>query len=464
MKTYDIAIIGAGPGGYVCAIRAAQLGLKTALIEKDAIGGTCLNRGCIPTKTLMHAANLYKEMKQASAYGLSANSTNFDIYKVNERKEAVTSRLVGGIEGLLKSNGVDVIRGEAFIPQTGIVQVGENQLKAKNIVIATGSSAAKLAIEGAELTNVLTGEEMLMHNDKYYKRLLIIGGGVIGMEMASLYAALDCEVTVLEFADRILPAMDRELAQGLSTSLKKRDVRIYTKAVAERIKQEGSMLKCTFTHKDREESLTFDGIIVATGRKANIDGIFDGSLGLKLVDGRIAVDESQQTNFDGIYAIGDVCDGGMQLAHLASAQGINAACAAAGYENEMDTTLVPSCLYTDPEIASVGLTAEEAKARGIPFKSGKALMSANAKTVIETEERGFIKIIAHAETDRLLGAQLMCRRATDLIGELATAISAKMTYRDLGCIIHPHPTFSEAIVEALDDIDSWAIHAAPKRK
>lgn len=458
-EKYDLIVLGAGPGGYVAAIRAAQLGLRTAVVENRQVGGTCLNRGCIPTKTLMHTAHLLHELKSCEKIGLRVENVTYDYAAMHARKDEVISQLRGGIEGLLKANRIDLLSGTGTIAAPGTVLVDGAPYGTGKILIATGSAPARPPIPGLDLPGVVTSDELLTEN-KLYQRLAIIGGGVIGMEFATIYNALGCEVTVIEAMPRILPTMDKEISQNLSMILKKRGVRIFTGAMVEKVEGVDG-LTVHFKAKEKAESVQADGVLVSIGRRANTACAGDVELGIER--GMVPVNGSFETRVPGIYAIGDVVKGGIQLAHAASAQGINAVCAMCGREPETDLSVVPACIYTDPEIASAGMTADEAAAAGIPVKTGKALMTANGKTMITMGERGFIKLVFHAETEKLLGAQMMCERATDMIGELATAIGSGLTMKRLGAVIRPHPTFNEAVTEAVEAAEGRAIHTAPKK-
>ncbi len=459
---YQLIVIGAGPGGYVAAIKAAQQGLSVALIESGEVGGTCLNRGCIPTKTLMHTAHLMHEISRGEAFGLKAESIGVDFDALVKRRDAVCTQLRTGVEGLIKSNSIDLIRQPALIESKNSVRAGDLLLEADHILIATGSRPALPGIPGIELPNVVTSDDLLTGSGRFYKRLLIIGGGVIGVEFATIYSALGCQVTIIEALDRLLPNFDRDISQNLAMILKKRGIAIYTSALAKNIEQqEDGSLACSFESKEQPMKVIADGILVSVGRRANTDGLLSEQLDLGLDHGRIPVDARMETRIPGIYAIGDVIRGGVQLAHTASAQGVHAVSCMLGKPSPTNLSVVPSCVYTDPEIAAVGITADEARQAQILVKTGKFIMSANSKSVIGMDDRGFIKIIAQAETDIVLGAQLMCSRATDMIGEISIAVAQKMTLQQLKSVIHPHPTYCEAIVEAAEGALGTAVHMAP---
>lgn len=465
---FDLVIIGAGPGGYVSAIRAAQLGLRVAIAERRDVGGTCLNRGCIPTKALIHASHLYTEIRECEKLGILAENVSYDIGKIYARKDQTVSQLRGGIEYLLSAykDKIQLIRGNAVIGAPGAVTVSNGNetavLETRNILIASGSAPVRPPIPGLELPGVITSDEILEQSGTAYKKLAIIGGGVIGMEFATIFNSLGCEVNVIEAMDRILPIMDKEISQNLSMILKKRGVGIYTKATVSQIEKTDNGLACHFSQKGEEHMVEAEAVLVAIGRKPSVDGLFADGLPVRCERG-IVVDENFQTSVPGIYAIGDVIHGGIQLAHAASAQGCNAVMVMAGMEPEIDLATVPSCIYTDPEIACAGITADQAKSMGLAVKTGKFNMSGLGRSVIESQERGFAKLVFDAETEALLGAQLMCARATDLIGELAGAIVNKLTIRQLGSVIRPHPSFTEGITEAAEDAEGRAIHIAPRR-
>lgn len=460
---YDLIVIGGGPGGYVAAIRAAQLGLKTALAERAELGGTCLNRGCIPTKTLMHSANLYRELADADQMGIKVTGAQADFKAMHARKTQVVEQLRNGVAQLLKGNGVDVLTGTAAFTSAGSITVNGETHTAKNFIIATGSKPAVPPIPGADLPGVVTSDEMLDTDACDYNELVIIGGGVIGVEMASVYNGIGRKVTIIEALDRILANMDREISQNLSMIMKKRGVAVNTASMVTGITEEGGRLTCTFERKGKNETVSADGVLICVGRRAVTDGLNLEAAGVETERGRVKIDANYRTNVPHIYAIGDVT-GGIQLAHAAEAQGIAVVEDICGVTRTADPNLVPSCVYTSPEIATVGITADEAKQQGKAVITGKYIMSGNGKSIIENEERGFIKLVFDAETEKLIGAQLMCGRATDMIGELVTAVSAGLTKAQLSLALHPHPTFCEGITEAVHAASGHSIHTMPPRR
>ena len=466
-EKYDLIVIGAGPGGYTAAISAAQQGMKVAITEACSAGGTCLNRGCIPTKALLHSSNMYREMKSCEGIGIFAEKLSYDMQAIYKRKNEIVADIRGNIEALLKANKIDLFHGKTKILSSAEVEIyleGEvTHLQTAKILIATGAIPAHPPIEGLDLSGVITSNELLEGQAIDYKSLIIIGGGVIGAEFASFFSDLGCEVTIIEATERILPTLDRELSQNLSMILKKRGVAIHTGCTVERISAADEALCCHFTGKSGSQELSAQGVLVSIGRKPDVEGLFGDGLNIKMQRG-IVVDEHFETSEKGIYAIGDVLEGSIQLAHAASAQALNAVAEMAGNEPPVELSAVPSCIFTSPEIASVGITAEQAKANGIEVKTGKYAMSGNGKTIIEQQERSFIKLTFDAKTEALLGAQLMCARASDIVSELSSAIANKLTIHQLGAVIRPHPTFSEAVTEAIEDSEGRSIHMQPKKK
>ena len=483
---FDLVVIGAGPGGYEAAIEGVQKGMKVALVENRELGGTCLNRGCIPTKTIIHTAELYHELQSGPSIGLTVREPAVDMEMVQKRKDEVLEQLRKGIASLMKTNKISVYYGTGTILDREHVKVaaaedtsegkpegkpegktegkseeqpgGQKQdkvvLETSHILIATGSVPACPPIPGSSLPGVVTSDGLLDKKDMF-EHLIIIGGGVIGMEFASVYSSLGHGVTVIEALDRILPTMDKEIAQNLKMIMKKRNVDIHTGAKVEEILQteDGKGLICRYTEKDKPCEARADGILIATGRRAYTGGLITDESSREVKDmamerGRIITDEKYETSVPGIYAIGDVT-GGIQLAHAATAQGRNAVAHMAGEDMVIRTDIIPSCVYTNPEIGCVGISADEAKARGIEAVTKKYIMSANGKSILSQQERGFIKVVADSGSHRILGAQMMCARATDMISQFAVAMANGLTLEDMAKVIFPHPTFSEGILEAV---------------
>lgn len=448
---YDLIVIGAGPGGYIAAAKAAEFGKKVAVVENREVGGTCLNRGCIPTKTLLHSANLYQEIKNGAKAGIEIEGIHFSVEKMRQRKEEVVNGLRDGILKMLKQRKIDLIygRGKIAAGKAVIINIGgeEKRITGDKILIAAGSKPFIPSLEGARLPNVVTSDEILDMKNGIYRKLLIIGGGVIGIEIASIYQQLGMEVTIVEARDRILPDIDKEISRSIALSLTKKGVKIFTSAFVEKITEE-SGLTCYFKVKDSLHTIGAEGILLATGRKANTEELFCDDLDIHMEKGLLLTDEKLETNVPDIHAIGDVVKG-YQLAHMASAQGITAVEKMYGREPSIDMEVVPSCIYTVPEAAWVGMTEEEAKHKGYTVITGKYPMLANCKTVLAMDDRGYIKVVLDGETNKILGAQIICARATDMIGELAGAIVNGLTRQQLLAVIRPHPTYEEAITEAL---------------
>ncbi|HKL80012.1 MAG TPA: dihydrolipoyl dehydrogenase [Mobilitalea sp.] len=474
---FDLIVIGSGPGGYVAAIKAAKLGMKTAIVESREVGGTCLNRGCIPTKTLLHSSHLYYEAKNLQEAGIDFAGVSFDYGKILSHKDEVVGKIRQGIHGLLEANGITQLQGTGTIlrvhnenhvvikPQSGPMEhLQAKEYLACNILIATGSKPFIPGISGVGLHKVMTSDELLAGNEVLYQKLLIIGGGVIGVEFATIYRELGCEVEIIEAMDRILPSMDKEISQSIAMSLKKKGVTIHTKARVTGITEDGNGgLNCDYEEKDLIKITNAEGILISVGRKANTEELFGKDITLDMNGANISVNERFETSIPGIYAIGDVI-GGKLLAHAASAQGIVAVEGMCDREASIDLKVIPSCIYTIPEVAVVGMNEAEAIAKGHRVIFGKYPMLGNSKTILSGGERGFIKVISDADTDKVLGAQLLCERASDMVSEFAMAISTGMTSKEMASVIRPHPTFSEAITEAVEDIYGSSIHLMPKQK
>lgn len=463
MEKYDIIIIGGGPGGYVSAIRAAQLGMKTLVIEKSKIGGTCLNRGCIPTKALLHSSHLFAEAQDGAKSGIHVDGLSYNMDEIFERKTEVSTKLTDGIKGLFKANNVDSVEGFARITAPGKVEVNSEVYEADKIMVATGLIPAVPPFPGHDLPGVITSNDILEGPVVDPESITVIGGSVIGVELATFYAELGIKVTLIEALDQLLTIVDKEFGQKLRLVLKKQGVDVHVKSAVQKIEKTADGLTCFFEAKGKEESVTSEYVLVATGRKPDMEGLFAEGLEPEM-DGRyIKVNEKFETSIPGIYAIGDII-GGIQLAHVSSAEGASCVEMIAGIEPEVDLDAVPSCIYADPEIATVGLTAEQAAEAGYEVLTGKYLMPGNGKSIIEFQDTGFIKVIADAATGRVLGAHLMCQRASDIIGEFGTAIANKMTYRDMLKAMKPHPSFAEGVQEALEALEGRSIHSAPVRK
>ena len=467
MKSYDLVVIGAGPGGYVAAIRGAQKGLKTAVVEYRDVGGTCLNRGCIPTKSMIHSAQLYKEALHGGLFGLTAKDVGFDFDVINKRKIDVVHKLRSGTEQLLKAHKAEIIRGKAVIknPNTVVVTTedGTEEIETKYIIIATGSEPKLMPDRMQRLPNVITSDDALAADAKLYKRILISGGGVIGVEFASVYSDLGCEVTIVGSRENLLRRLDNDISKGIMMLFKKRGINIITPAKIQEITEKNGELTCSILHKEEMKEVVCDGVLSCTGRKPLTDVFMEG-VNIEMEDGFIVINENMQTNIPNIYSIGDCTKDSTQLAHAASAQGLNAVSHIVGEPPACNMGAIPSCVYTSPEIATVGLMESDAKEKGIEVKTTKYIMSGNGKSIITDEEYGFVKLVFDAKTEVILGAHLMCARATDIISEMTCAIINKLTAEELVSAIRPHPTYVEGFSEATEDLFGTAIHMQPKRK
>ncbi len=456
MYDYELLVIGAGPGGQTAALRAAKLGKKTAVAEAREPGGTCVNRGCVSTKTLLHSSSLYRAALEGAGLGIHAQGLRADLDEIFQNKLRVAQTLSQGVETMFKSARIPLLRGRAKILAPHRAEItgpeGEKtEVSAESILIATGAEPIRLPLPGMELPGVLTSEELLKGPDRLYRSLVVIGGGVIGIEFASFFSDLGCQVTILEGLDRLLPMLDRELGQNLALILKRKNVRVCTGALVERVEQAENGLRVCFSTRSGEDCAEGEAVLCAVGRRAAWEGLFAQGLQPEL-DGRILkVNERYETSIPGVYAIGDVASQ-TQLAHVASAQGQAFAELLCGLETHVDMDIVPSCVYCRPEIAVVGLTEAEAKERGIPVKTGKCVMGGNARTLIEDPGRSFMKVLAHAGTGEILGAQLMCPNAPDMISQISQAIANRMTPEQLLLAMRPHPSFEEAMSDALADL------------
>ncbi len=464
-EKYDIAVIGGGPGGYTAAAEGAAAGFRTALIESQNVGGTCLHRGCIPTKTLMHTSELIRLVNEGVP-GMQARDVSngrilenlcagVDLQALQTRRQEVSSKLEQGVAAMLKKSGVTVFHGKGTITAPGSIHIRESEdrgageeIQADKIIIATGSRPGGIPVPGADLEGVMDSDAMF-GLARCPDELIIAGGGVIGIEFATIFNDLGIKVTILEGASRLLAPLDREFSQRIKMVLKKRGVDIHTGAMVQRFeKQADGRISCIYTEKDAEQQASAEAVLVAAGRRPELRDLLGDGVSLEMNGPFLSVDEKKQTSCPGIYAIGDVT-GGIQLAHAAQAEARNLIAALAGRPPEALETLIPSCVYTDPEIAFVGLTLDEAKAQGIQAVSRKLPVAGNAKSVLSGKDQGFMKAVVEESTGKIIGAQFMCARATDMIGEMAAAMAAGMTVAQLKRVVHPHPTFNEAVPDLM---------------
>ena len=461
MNEIDVAIIGGGPGGYVAAIKAAHLGLKAVLVEKDKLGGVCLNRGCIPTKALVSTAELLNHLQKAGEFGIQVKDYSIDFTAIMKRKDLITRRLSSGVEQLMKANQVRVVKGEGQIVEPGKVEItdtaGEKEvIKTKNIIIATGSKVMRLPIPGIDSEGVITSDDALSLSE-LPSRMLIIGGGVVGIEFAGIFKALGVEVTVVEMLPRILLPIDEEIARRLTQILKRKGIEILTDCKVKEIKKNHQNLEVLVSTTDGEKKLETEKVLLAAGRVSELGNIDVQRLGIELDKGAIKVDEKMRTNIPGIYAVGDVV-GRIMLAHVASREGIVAVENISGKEVLMDYKVVPNCVFSMPEVASVGLTEEEARKENDNIKVSKFPFMANGKALGMGETEGMVKIIADSNTLELLGVHILGAHASDLIAEGTLALFMEATAFEIVNTIHAHPTLAEAIAEAAEGIIGKPIH------
>ncbi|MEM8536982.1 MAG: dihydrolipoyl dehydrogenase [Pseudomonadota bacterium] len=462
MPSYDVIVIGSGPGGYVCAIRCAQLGMKVACVEgRETLGGTCLNVGCIPSKAMLHATHMLHEAEHNfAAMGLKGKAQSVDWKQMLTYKNDTIGQNTGGIEFLFKKNKIDWIKGWASIPEAGKVKVGDDVHDAKHIVIATGSEAATLPGVEVDEKTVVTSTGAL-ELGKIPKKMVVIGAGVIGLELGSVYTRLGSEVQVIEFLDHITPGMDAEIARQFQKTLIKQGLKFTLGAAVQGVTVKSG--KATVTYKlrkdDSEHSQTADTVLVATGRKPYTDGLGLGALGVAMTDrGQIKTDGRFATNVAGIYAIGDAITGPM-LAHKAEDEGMAVAEGIAGQHPDVNYGVIPGVIYTHPEVANVGETEESLKEQGRKYKVGKFPFLGNGRAKANFAGDGFVKILADAETDRILGAHIIGPMAGDLIHEICVAMEFGAAAEDLARTCHAHPTYSEAVREAALACGDGAIHA-----
>lgn len=470
---YDVVVLGGGPGGYVAAIRAAQAGLKTALVEREKVGGVCLHKGCIPSKSLLRSAELYHQMLHSEDYGIAVGDVRLDMSLVQERKERVKDQLHKGVQQLLQKNGVTVVEGTGrilgpsiFSPMPGTISVekadgSENEmLIPKNVIIATGSRPRTLPGLEVDGVHVMFSDHAL-EMKSLPESIVIVGGGVIGIEWASMLNDFGVEVTVVEFADRILPFEDPDVSKEMTRLLKKRNVTVLTgaKVLPETVTVAGNRVHLELEKGNGTQALEAERMLVSVGRMPNTEDIGLANTSIQLEKGFIQVNEWMQTAESHIYAIGDV-NGGYQLAHVASHEGIIAVDHMLEKEvHPLDPTLVPRCTYSRPEVGSIGLTEEEAKEKGLTVTTAKFPFRAVGKALVYGETDGFIKVIADKETEDLVGVHIIGPHATDLISEAGLAKVLDATPWEISQAIHPHPTLSEVFGEVALGIDGKPIHS-----
>ncbi len=451
----DVCVIGTGPGGYIAAVRAAQLGLKVAVVERVAVGGVCLNTGCIPTKAMLRSAEVMHTVQHSADYGILSDNVRLDFGKVIERREMVGKQLTGGVGGLLKSYGIPVLSGSGKLAERGKVVVSggtDATVNAKHVILATGSVPAKLPIQGADNPNVIDSNGALALTE-VPGSMLVIGGGAVGSEWANVFAAFGSQVTLVEMLPTLLPLEDEEMGRTLQRSFQRQGITVHTEAKVEAIEtgDDGKAVGVLTLKDGTQERISADKVLVGVGRKPNTEGLGLDAVGTK-VDRRgfVEVDDYLRTSLPNVYAIGDVT-GKQLLAHLASHQGVTAAENIAGHDVVMDYKVVPACTYTHPEVASVGLSEKKAREQGHDVQIGKFPFLANGRALTHGDSEGLVKIVADAKYGELLGVHIIGPQASELIPEAALGIRLEATLEDIQGTIHAHPTLAEAVMET-----AWA--------
>ncbi len=454
----DVVVIGGGPGGYVAAIRAAQLGGKVILIENQYLGGTCLNVGCIPTKALIASAEVFHQAQHAADFGVKVEGVSADLEAMLARKDKIVTQLRGGVEFLLKKNGVEVIKGTGKLLKDRVVQVGDRQIRAANVILALGSAPARLNLPGLG-DDYITSDEAVFLKD-LPRSMVILGAGAIGMEFAHVYSNLGVQVTVVEMMDHVLPGVDPDLSTELEKSFKRRGIKVHTSSKAKEFAAGAEGRKAMVMETPQgDQRLEAEVVFQAVGRRANTANAGLEELGLRMNRGLVLVDSHMRTNLPGVYAIGDIV-GGAQLAHKASAEGVVAAENIRGLNTEMDYSVLPGCVYTWPEVATVGMTEAEAREKGYDVRVGRFDFRALGRAMAIGSREGFVKVVTETKYGEILGVHIIGPHATEIIQEAVVAMKAEATIDELAHAIHAHPTLPEAIMEAALDAKGEAIHKA----
>lgn len=460
---FDLIVIGSGPGGYVAAIRAAQLGLKTAIVEKESLGGVCLNWGCIPTKALLKSAQVFDYIQHASSYGIQVTEAKADFGAMIQRSREVAGGMSKGIQFLMKKNKIETIQGTGKLKRGGKVEVTladgkKAEYTAKHIILATGGRTRQLSTIPQNGKTII-GYREAMTLEKQPKSMIVVGSGAIGMEFAYFYQTLGTEVTVVEYANRILPREDADVSKEIEKIFKKKGMKIFTSSAVEQVKEEGK--GCSVTMKDAQgqlQQLSAEVVLSAVGITTNLENLGLEEVGVKTDKGLVLVDDFYKTNVPGVYAIGDIVKG-PALAHVASAEGIICVEKIAGQHTEpLDYGNIPGCTYCWPEVASVGMTEEEAKAKGLNIKVGKFPFSASGKASASGSKDGFVKVIFDAKYGEFLGAHMVGANVTEMIAEVVAARKLETTAHEILKAVHPHPTMSEAVMEAVAAAYGEVIH------
>ncbi len=468
MEDRELVIIGGGPAGYVAAIRAAQLGGRATVIEMDALGGTCLNRGCVPSKTLLYSAELYETMKKSEQFGIMAKDVSADLTKMQARKNTVIRTHVSGVESLLKGNKIEIVKGRArLLPSKQVeVESGDGQkqvIQAQKIILATGGRPMSLPIPGADSPSGIINAEKILNLESIPKSIIMIGGGVIGIEMATILAKLDCQVSIVEMLPHILPLEDAELTAILAKALKDDGIQLYEGTRVLQIEDSPGGKAALISDGKTEQKLEAEAVAIAVGYQPNTDGLGLEEAGITINKGAIQVNERMETSVPGIYAAGDAI-GGIMLAYVAMEEGIVAAENAMGRKTSIDYNVVPRFTHSLPELASVGLTEEEARSQGHETKIGRFPFAANSIATILGERRGLIKIVTEPKYGQILGIHILGPRATELIAEATLAMKMEATVPDIVATLHAHPSLSEAMHEAALDVTGETIHYPSKNR
>lgn len=456
----DTIVIGAGPGGYVAAIRAAQLGQKVTIVEKGNLGGVCLNVGCIPSKALINAGHRYEEAKSSEHMGIKAENVTVNFTKVQEWKESIVKKLTSGVEGLLKGNKVEIVKGEAYFVDANTIRVmDENSAqtyKFKNAIIATGSRPIELPT--FKFSDRVIDSTGALNLKEVPKKMVIIGGGVIGVELGTAYANFGTKVVIIEGADEIIPGFEKQMSALVKRNLKKKGVEVHTKAMAKGVEETKDGVKVTFEVKGEEQVVEADYVLVTVGRRPNTDELGLEQVGIEMTErGLIKIDKQCRTSVPNIYAIGDIVEG-PALAHKASYEGKIAAEAISGHPSEIDYTAIPAVVFSEPELASVGYTEKQAKDDGIEVIAAKFPFAANGRALSLNATDGFMKLVTRKEDGLVIGAQIAGPNASDMIAELGLAIEAGMTAEDIALTIHAHPTLGEITMEAAEVAIGTPVH------
>ena len=464
MQKFDAVVVGGGPGGYECAIRLSQNGLKTALVEEAELGGTCLNRGCIPTKTLLHSADIYHDAKNGAPFGVNVGELTFDYAKIIERKNTVAKQLSNGVAFLEKNHGVTVFASHATLADRNTVELANGEtLQCDHLIVATGSSPARIPIPGVDLPGVVDSTGLL-NMTTCPKHIIIVGGGVIGVEFATFFYRLGVPVTIVEMLDRVLGPLDKDITDFVEAELKRCGVELVLGVRVESI-EAGLKVNYAAVKDGAKGSVEGDVVLMAGGRAPNTKGIGLEKLGVRMDrKGFVEIDGLCRTNVPGVYAIGDI-NGKMQLAHVASAQGLLVADHIAGKPcKQLNYNRIPSCVYCNPETAMVGLTEEQARATGREIGTGTFNLSGNGKALTMGENKGLVKFVYDKATDEILGFHVIGPRATDLAAEVAAVMECEGTVAEIGRTVHPHPTVSEVVMEAAHVCHGSCVNAPKPRK